>query len=160
MSCFNKLIVQQPKFKGKCTELKGFIYDCSDSKKANIFTKTTKEVAEYVGQTYKYGSDNRLAVENLDKQILTLPSDPPSTATKTETRIWEKEVDEYVRKKSHLKENLIPLYSLIWGQCTNVMQARIEALKQHDKMSNTGDSIALLKAIKALIYMMAYSNSI
>jgi hypothetical protein len=66
--------------------------------------------------------------------------------TKTETRIWEKEVNEEydVRKKSYLKENLKTLYSLIWGQCTNVMQARTDALDEHGRMSNTGDSIALL----------------
>jgi hypothetical protein len=46
-------------------ELKGFIYDwCSDSNQADIFTKTTKEVAKNVGQTYKYGSNTRLAVES------------------------------------------------------------------------------------------------
>jgi hypothetical protein len=62
---FKKPIVQQPKFKGKCTELKGFIYDCSNSKQADICTKTTEEVTEYAGQTYKYGSNIRLAIENL-----------------------------------------------------------------------------------------------
>jgi hypothetical protein len=133
-------------------DLKRFTYNCSNSKQADIFTKTTKEVMEYVRWIYKYGSDTMLAIENLEKPTLTLPSDPPSTATKTESRIWEKEVDEHVRKKSYLKENLKTLYSLIWGQCTDVMRARIKALDKHNNMSNTGDPIALLKAIKALVY--------
>jgi uncharacterized membrane protein YcgQ (UPF0703/DUF1980 family) len=49
---FKKAIVQQPKFEGKCKELKGFIFDCSDSKQADIFVKTTKEIAGYVGRTF------------------------------------------------------------------------------------------------------------
>jgi hypothetical protein len=146
---FKKPIIQQTKFEGKCVELKGFIYDCSDSKQA---TKTTKEVAEYVGRTYKYGSDVRLAIDNLEQKPIPLPSDPPATATRTKTKVWELEVTEYVRRKSHLDENLKTLYSLIWGQCTDVIQARIEALDKHNDMSNNGDSIALLKAIKALVY--------
>jgi hypothetical protein len=149
---FKKPIIQQTKFEGKCVELKGYIYDCSDSKQADIFTKTTREVAEYVGRTYKYGSDVRLAVEKLQRQTITLPSDPPETASRTETKVWELEVTEYVRRKSYLDENLKTLYSLVWGQCTDIIRARIEALDEHDNMSNDGDSIALLKAIKALVY--------
>jgi hypothetical protein len=49
------------KFEGKCADLKGHIYDCSDVRQSDQFTKTTKEVAEYVGRTYKYDGDARLA---------------------------------------------------------------------------------------------------
>lgn len=62
----NQMIVpRQPKFEGKCSELKGHIYDCSDSRQAEVYSKTTKEIAEYVGRNYKYGGDARLAVESL-----------------------------------------------------------------------------------------------
>jgi hypothetical protein len=149
---FKKPVILQPKFEGKCTDLKGHIYDCSDSKQAGKFTKTTKEITEYVGCTYKYGSDTRLAIENLERPILSLPDDPETDATRTETRKWEKEVDEYVRNKAYLEENLKTLYSLVWGQCTNVVQARIEALDEHKDISNRGNSIGLLKVIKALVY--------
>jgi hypothetical protein len=50
-----------PKFEGRCTDLKGHIYDCSDVRQSDQYTKTTKEIAEYVGRTYKYGGDARLA---------------------------------------------------------------------------------------------------
>jgi hypothetical protein len=54
-----KPVIRQPnEFEGKCDELKGFIYDCSDdSRQADIFAETTREIAEYVGRTYRYGSD-------------------------------------------------------------------------------------------------------
>jgi hypothetical protein len=101
-----------------------------------------------------YGSDVRLAIENLERSTLNLPTDPPANATKTKTRIWEKEVDKFVRKKAYLKENLKTLSSLlVWGQCTdNIIWARIKALDRYDVMSNEGDLIGPLKAIKALIY--------
>ena len=90
------------KFEGKCPDLKGHIYDCSDVRQSDQYTKTTKEIAEHVGRTYTYGGDARLAVETLTLPTLTMPVDPPDGANRTETRIWEKTVDEHVRQRSHL----------------------------------------------------------
>ena len=49
---------RQPKFEGKCDGLKGHIYDCSDTRQSDQFTRTTKEIAEYVGRTYKRRYEN------------------------------------------------------------------------------------------------------
>ena len=51
--------VKQPKFEGKCEELKGHIYDCSDARQADVFVKTTREVGEFMGRTFKYGNDTK-----------------------------------------------------------------------------------------------------
>ena len=45
-------VVTHNKFEGKCEDLKGSIYDCSDAKQADIFVKTTKDLAAYAGWTY------------------------------------------------------------------------------------------------------------
>ncbi len=50
---------------GKCNELKGNVYDCLDMKQADLFAKTTKEIAGFVGRTYNDGGDIQLVVENL-----------------------------------------------------------------------------------------------
>ena len=44
-------VPRQPKFEGMCDELKGHVYDCSDARQEDLFIKTTKEVAEFVGRT-------------------------------------------------------------------------------------------------------------
>ncbi len=80
---FKKPVVQQLKFEGKCTELKGCIYDCTDSKQADVFTKTTKEIANYVGTNYKYGNDIKLAISTLKVPTFTEPTDPPDGASKS-----------------------------------------------------------------------------
>ena len=36
--------VARKKFDGKCTDLKGYIYDCSDSQKIDSYAKTTKQI--------------------------------------------------------------------------------------------------------------------
>jgi hypothetical protein len=56
---------QQPKFEGKSADLKGHIYDYSNARQADLYAKTTKEIAEYVGLEYSYSGDNRRAVTRL-----------------------------------------------------------------------------------------------
>jgi hypothetical protein len=50
---FKKPIVRQPKFEGSSEDLKGHVYDCSNSRQADMFSKTTKAIAGHVGKTYR-----------------------------------------------------------------------------------------------------------
>jgi hypothetical protein len=87
----NKAVVpRQQKFEGEYDELKGNIYDCSDARQADLFTKTSKAIAGHVGRSYKYSGDIRITVETLAVPTMEVPSDPPDTASKTEVKIWEK----------------------------------------------------------------------
>jgi hypothetical protein len=61
--------------------------------------KTTKEITEYFGSTYKYGQSTQLAVEDLKSLALKMPDDPPANATKTKQRVWEKEVTNMCRRR-------------------------------------------------------------
>jgi hypothetical protein len=83
-----RIAVKQPKFEGKNEDLKGHIYDCSDARQSDVFVKTTKEISKYAGNTFKYGSDARLAIENLTLPVLIEPANPVPTASKTQLRIF------------------------------------------------------------------------
>jgi hypothetical protein len=139
---------RQAKFEGKCDALKGHIYDCSDSRQADLYSKTTKEIAEYVGRTYTYGGDMRRAVERLEVPAFVMPEDPAEDATETEREIWKVEVKEFVHRRRSIRENLKTLYSLAWGQCTDIMRQKIEALDNHEQMATESDGLGLLRAIK------------
>jgi hypothetical protein len=156
---------QAPKFEGRCEELKGHIYDdCSDddSRQAAVllFRKTTKEIAEYVGRTYRYyGGDTRRAIENLVMPPPPdLPKDPADNATRTELRIWENEVDEYVKRETCMDENIRTLYDLVWGQCSFVMRMQIEALDTYDVLRRELQALELLKAIKSVLVFNVQSQ--
>ena len=73
--------VASKKFEGKCEELNGAIFDCSGTKQADMFVKTTKELSAYCGRTFKYGGDIRLSIETLETPTFYLPDDPLPTAT-------------------------------------------------------------------------------
>jgi hypothetical protein len=55
---------------GKCDELKGYVYDCTGpSKAADMYTKTTREIAEYIGRTIKYAADVVKGIESLKEPV-------------------------------------------------------------------------------------------
>ena len=105
------------------------------------------------GHTATYGGDARQAVETLTLPTLTMPVDPPDGANRTETRICKKFVDEHVRQRSHLAENMKTLYSLVWGQCIDIMHQKLEA---HETVVGqvlaTGDGLGLLKLVKGAAF--------
>jgi hypothetical protein len=146
-----RTVVKQPKFEGKCDKLKGHIYDCTDVRQSDMFVKTTKEISKHAGSTFTFGGDARRALENLTLPTLQLPQTPTSDDI-TLVRIWQKEVDEYVRRKGILSDNMQTVYSLVWGQCTDVMRQKIEALTIYEQLTADGDGLELLKAIKDLVY--------
>ena len=142
-----------PKFEGKCPELKGHIYDASDARQSDQFIKTTREISEYVGRTYKYGGDIRLAVEMLVPPIIDPPADYAANATRTSTiRIWEKVVDEHVRRVSGINENIKTLYSLVWGQCSDVVRQKVESNGRFEDVARTGNGLELLSILKGISF--------
>ena len=85
--------------------------------KYEAFNRTTKEIAEHVGCTYKDGGDVQRTIDAMKKVTIKEPEDfptnPPPTAT--QKRIWEKEVDEFTKRREVLNRNLENFYSLLWG---------------------------------------------
>jgi hypothetical protein len=76
-----KPVTTMPKaapFKGMCEDLNGHVYDCSASRQTtDAYTKkTTREIAAYVGRTYRYRAGTKRAIENLVVQPAVLPEDP------------------------------------------------------------------------------------
>jgi hypothetical protein len=148
-------VPKEPRFEGRCDELKGFIYVCADSRQADGYTKTTNEIAEYVGRTYIHGADVRIVIESLEPAQWTTPADHGVGAGPTEMLIWTTEVKAFVLRKANLFENLRSAYSLIWGQCTEVLRAKLKARSDYSALSQAYDTIALLKAIKDSIFKFA-----
>jgi uncharacterized membrane protein len=72
--------------------------------------------------------DARLAIKKLSLPKLTPPKAPNDDKDRTLNQLWEKELDEHVKRKTHLADNMQTVYSLAWGQCTDGMRHKLEAL--------------------------------
>jgi hypothetical protein len=70
-----------------------------------------------------------MAVEQLARPTLEAPRDPPDNATELNSAYREKKVDEFVKRETYLDENLKTIYSLVWGQCTDIMRQKVESLE-------------------------------
>ena len=149
---FKKLELKTPKFEGKCDGPKGHICGCSDARQADIFTATNKEITEYVGCTYGHGEDIRQAVEKLEKPKIPCLAEPATITSLTEKTIWDKKLTAVIKRELKLDENLGNLYSLVLGQCTEMICARLEATKDFQTFSASLDALDLLKAIKWVIF--------
>ena len=55
--------------------------------------------------------------------------------SQTEERIWMKEIDMYVKQNETYKSNKVALYSVVWSQCSEVMQARLKSSNGFEIMS-------------------------
>jgi hypothetical protein len=87
-----KPIFRHTKFEGRCDELKGHVYDCKGGMQADQYAKTTKEICNYVGRTYKQGADVKMAIDQMDTGLPAIiqPADPPLGATLGVTKVWER----------------------------------------------------------------------
>jgi hypothetical protein len=96
--------------------------------------------------------DTRLSIKSMKVFVIEQPENSPGDVTRTEIRIWEKSIDNYVKRKTILTENIMTAYSLIWGQCSNVMRQKVETCTYFSMISQKGDAIVLLKLIKDVAY--------
>ena len=87
---------RQPRFEGKCDELKGHVYDCTNIRQADQYARTTKEISEYAGRAFRFGMDTRLSIKKMQVFVIPAPDDSPVESSRTEIRIWEKQIDDYV----------------------------------------------------------------
>jgi hypothetical protein len=150
-----KLNALQPpkvKFDGSCEGLKGHVYDMLDYKQADAFTKTTKELAGYVGRTMKEGDDVRLAVQNLKLPTFNKPKQPVGEVDEYSKLEYGTEVKLHLGRVAQLASNMRTLYNIVIGQCSESMVNKLESTDGFDTISSTSDSIGLLVAIKKISY--------
>jgi hypothetical protein len=147
------------KFRGNCTELQGCIFDCSDYKQADTFVTTPKRISEYVGAEYKHGGDIRSSIINEMKITIPVSTAPtavdPKSPTPSESvaeMIFKGEIDSYIKRKSLLDDNIQKTFSSVFGQCTDLIQSKLNQQAAWATISSDQDVIALIGLIKTITF--------
>jgi hypothetical protein len=140
----------EPKFQGRNEDLKGHVFECADGKQADQYAVIMKEIAGYIGSNYAYGADIRWSLEHEALFVVPRPTKPANGADAIDTRIFEKEVDEYVKRKAKHTENSRKLFSLIISQCTEYLRAKLKALPEYLGIKEDFNVFNLIKAIKGI----------
>jgi Zinc knuckle len=147
----------QPKFEGKTEALKGHVYVYGDSRQSDMYTQTTKEIAEYVGRTLSYGNDIANAITNLRLPTIVeppepVPTPPATTLSKAQDKIFEKQIVEYCKRIAQLEENVKKVFAIVWGQCSEALREKLRALPNFTQMQSDGDGLGLLKEIQDIAF--------
>jgi hypothetical protein len=105
----------EPTFQGRCDDLRGHVFDCAVGKEADRYTVTMKEMAEYIGSNFTYGAYIRWSLEHEEEFVVPKPIILDATADAIDKIIWEKEIDDYGKRKAKHGYNCLKLFSLILG---------------------------------------------
>ena len=140
------------KFEGAVEEHSGCIFDCQHNYQAKNFQQHLETLATYVGSKYNHGGDMRQCIMMLQPVLLTQQAEPPEAASRTDIKIWEIEITKFVKHKQKVGSNLKKLFSLVWGQCTELMKSKLQQMEGFDSINASQDSIGLIKAIKGLTF--------
>ena len=149
---FGTKATYQPKFKGKTEELKGFIYDIGVENQADLFMKTTKEIAEYAGRLCKQSLDIKTAIETLSEATIPIPTDRGTPNTTFNSLMLGKDLDIYVKRLDQYNQNKSEMYSKVLGQCTDALRAKLEAVTNYVTYNVSGDVVSLLNLVRTLAY--------
>ena len=139
---------KEAKFEGSEEKLKGYIYDSVDFKHADMYTCTTCEIADHVGCIYTNGADVRQTIMKGVTPMFATPMSPAADADAGAVRKWEKSIDGILKREDILETNMKTLFSLIFGQCTEVLRAKIESVPGFEDASDDADVLTLLGLLK------------
>jgi hypothetical protein len=81
-----------------------------------------------------------------------IPEDIAADSSDGAKIIWKNRLREYMKRESVLIENVKTVYSLIWGQCTDVMRQKIASHSDYETTEDVSDAIGLLKTIKSIMF--------
>jgi hypothetical protein len=145
-------------FKGKATDLHGFIYDVGLPNSNNdLFSKTTKEIAEHVSFTIEGAGDICLAMVDLAFPTLTPPSAPVNAPGTNEPSWVDKEqyklqYSEYIKKTDKRSQVQAKVFPLVLRQCSRTIRDRLEASPDWNTINTSSNVLELLKLIQKSMY--------
>ena len=81
-----------------------------------------------------------------------MPTAPDENDTALLKIILNRKIDIYVKRDGILDENLQKAYSLIHGQCTELLKSKLKTSANWETVSSQYNMLGLLEAIKTIIY--------
>ena len=149
------IVTTKVKSSGRIDNLKGNIYDVGYGQQVDALLKTTEEIAGYAGRTCKKSTHIRAAVKKLQDVTITLEkkvtiAEMPDEDDKKIIR--KSQIDEYRKRKATYQENKGKIYSVIIGQCTGAMIAKLKGDSNFDLIEHNSDMLRLLGMIKKVAF--------
>ena len=114
----------------------------------------------YVARKYDNGDDIKMILSNLKMLTLENPEALDSMIDDVEKDIYREDVKEYVKYKCALSKSSKRIYSLVLGQCTESLQAKMKEKEEWKEIDEKSDSVELLKRINEIVFKVDTGKNI
>jgi len=97
-------------------------------------------LGEYFARNLKYAGDMMPLTRDLANPTVTKPAAIGQNETDRGIVFkWEKEMTDYITRKNVLASNLKAAYTIMWGQCSEAMHAKIKSSNNYTAKSASCD---------------------
>ena len=80
------------------------------------------------------------------------PPYPEDDKDQMDIAIWKRLVEKHVDRMAHYAQNKDALFMIIWGQCSDNMQAKLKTVSTFENMRSNKDCLGLLSGIQGISY--------
>ena len=141
-------------FNGATAALHGHVFQLmAENPKQNQFEKTVEALDIYASATF---SDDAKYLSHLLDKFETPKVEKPNAlkanADDTDKEGWKIEVKYWKAGEMRLKQTLHAMYTIIWGQCSQLMKTQVQACATFEKMKKDSDAALLLREIRGISY--------
>ncbi|KAI2513612.1 hypothetical protein MHU86_752 [Fragilaria crotonensis] len=135
-------------FTGNTDDMNGHVFQCFEEQSdRRQYAKTIKALDGYVKKNLTYSADMApLFASKMEMPAINLPEDLEEGAGETMKMIFA----EDVKRTRALASNAATVYTVIWGQCSEDMKARVKTHEGYTEKSTKNDCFWLLRQIKSV----------
>ena len=141
----------QERFDGREPSLKGFVYDLPTDYNQDQYLRTTKEIKNYVGRTFKsYTGELMMAIDELVLEDPDEPAMPDDNASRAQFEIWKLDRKEWHDMMKVFEDFRAGLFNIVMGQCTEGLEQKIRSHEDFEEAEQ--DGIALLLIVRSITH--------
>jgi hypothetical protein len=143
-------------FEGNTDGMKGNVFQChGENKNKQQFLKTVGVLEEHVNKTFTYPQDVASVCKSIEIVALVQPPNLSKEVYEGDMgkqMICETSMKTYMKRVDLLESNPRAIYAIVWGQCSPMMQSKVESLDAFESKSGTCDCIWLLREIQGITH--------
>jgi hypothetical protein len=136
--------------------MKGNVFQChGENTNKQQFLKTMGVLEEHINKTFDFPQD----VVSVCKSFEITPLTEPENITKEKynedmaAKIkFDASWKSFLKRDEKMESNMRAIYAIVWGQCSTMMQSKLESLDHYKKKSETCDCAWLLKEIQGITH--------
>jgi hypothetical protein len=138
-------------FEGNTDGMKGNVFQChGENTDKQQFLKTVGVLEEHINKTFTYPQDVASVCKSFEVVTLVQPTNLSKEDYEGDigkTMIWETSMKTYMKRV-----NTRAIYAIVWGQCSPMMQSKVEPLDAFERKSTSCDCIWLLREIQGITH--------